>query len=280
MDLGIRGDHGDSVFREVRHIEIALVVEADAIGGAHLFEIHGPHVVAGDFAIRIKRDLMDGTIAKVAHIQIAGLVKRDTVGTVLALGVARDECGDQVRIGQSVGYLDVVSIQWESIDTAQQASAGVLDIGHHALGDVDVAAMNTHSVRMLHTLRHNGGCDHLVALDAKAQHAAFEFALGFIRPALIVTDIEVAIRPEFNAHRTGQAGFRQYRDVHPFVDLVVLADFDQATGLALVFEIRASHHQIAVRRNGHAIRCGASIWQRSEQPRRLHGWLSWGRCAA
>ena len=126
-------------------------------------------------------------------------------------------------------------------------------------------------VGVFHALGHHRAGFQLVVLDPQPEHAALGEARAAAFPALVVADVNIAVRPEGQAHRAGDAGLGQGRNLDPLPHLVVLADLDQAGLLGRVGKVGTGHHQVAVRGDFHAVRRDAEFRQADEEFRGLQG---------
>ena len=235
------------------------------------------HIVIGPGEDRVARhvaggvegDLVNRAVAEIADVQVALAVEDDAVQAVLAELVLGAEAGNHVLVFESIRDLDIFVVQAETVDRTDQQARRVLDLRHQAFGDVQKVAVDAGAVGMFHALGHHRAGFQLVVLDPQAQHAAPGEARAAAFPALVVADVEIAVRPEGEAHRAGDAGLGQGRDLHPLPHLVVLADLDQTCLLGRVGKVGTGHHQVAVGGDFHAVRRDAEIRQADEEFRGL-----------
>ena len=82
----VGGNAGDGVGGEVGHIDVAVLVDAHAVGGLEVGRVLGPEDVLLHAAVGLEGDLVDRAVAEVADVEVAVMVKDNAVHAILALG--------------------------------------------------------------------------------------------------------------------------------------------------------------------------------------------------
>ena len=287
-DFALRVDAANGVVREVGHVDVVVLVNPDPVDRPHLRLNHlllepgvghgrvevglGEHGAAGHAAIGGERHFVQGAVAEVAHEQIPAAVEGEPIGAVLAVAVGGHEADQQVLVVQRIVDGDVLVVQPEAIDTADQQAVFPPDLGHHADRHVHVAAADADAVGMADRVGDDRGLLDLSVADAQPeQPALIDLTVLAVarRPVLVVGHVQIAVRAEGESHRRRAARLGVGGHGKPGLHFQIGRDLDQTRRLARIGIIGTRDHQVAVAVDRHAIRRGARIRQRDQQSRHL-----------
>jgi len=170
--------------------------------------------------------------------------------------VERLERDQQVLVVDPVVDLHAAVVELEPIDAADQRLA--FFGGQHAVGNVDVSLVYPHAVGMAEPLGHDGRLAGPAVAYLHPQNPALVVRL---HPALVIGDVEFAVGPEIDPHRTGHARVRMYGHRGEQPHFVLPIDLHQHGRVRLVGVVRTGQNDVPLGVHRQAVGRGADLRQ-------------------